>query len=69
MTDVPTVPPNKRVSDLTTEITLNLHEKFKDEKDFKKRDTEMIDYLVKKLALCKASFEYHEKVFNEIFKQ
>lgn len=66
MTDVPTVPPNKRVSDLTTEITLDLHEKFKNEKDFKKRDTEMIDYLIKKLAYHKALIEVTQKMINGI---
>jgi hypothetical protein len=64
MPNPPIKPPNK--DDLRTEITLNLHDKFKDEKDFKKKETLMIDYLINKLVEYKLHFKEYEKIMNEL---
>jgi len=61
MPDVPIKPPNKRVDSLTTELTLEVHRLFKDEKDLVKRNNEIITYLIKQLAVTKAILEVYEQ--------
>jgi hypothetical protein len=62
MPNTPIKPPNKRVDELTTEITLNLHESFDNE-------TQMIDYLVRELATKTVLNEEYEKIINEFKKE
>lgn len=50
MPDVPIKPPNKREAELITELTLNISEKFEDEKIILKRYQKMITYLTSELA-------------------
>jgi len=57
MPDPPIKPPNKRVSELTTELTLSVHEKFRHEKDMHNRANEIITYLIKEIAILKAQIE------------
>jgi len=57
MPDLPIKPPNKRVDELTTEITLDIFEKFKTESDLQKRNNEIITYLIKQIAILKANTE------------
>jgi len=57
MPDLPIKPPNKRVGGLTTEITLDIFEKFKTESDLQKRNNEIINYLIKQIAILKANIE------------
>lgn len=59
-------PPNKRVDDLITKITLEYWEKFKhlpskSKDDLHKRDSEMITALIKELAIEKAKNEILSK--------
>lgn len=61
MPNTPIKPPNKRVDELTTKITLSLHKDFKTE-------TEMIDFLVNELATKTALNEEYEKIINGIEK-
>jgi len=61
MPDTPIKPPNKRVEELTTEITFEVFEKFKHITNKRERDTRTIDYLGKELALAKAKLEVYER--------
>lgn len=60
MPNDPIKPPNKRVEELTTKITLETFEKFKHITNKRERDTKMIDYLGKELALAWAKLEIYE---------
>lgn len=60
MPDTPIMPPNKRVDELTTQITFDTFDKFKHIKRRGERDTAMIDYLGKELALAWAKLEMYE---------
>lgn len=57
MPDVPIKPPNKRVDELVTELTLSVSEKFEDEKILIKRYSHMITHLTKELAIALLKIE------------
>jgi hypothetical protein len=59
MPDVPIKPPNKRVDELVTDLTLSVSEMFEDEKILTRRYSKMITYLVRELA--KVKIELDEK--------
>lgn len=50
----------KRVEELTTQITFDTFDKFKHIMNRRERDTKMIDYLGKELALVLAKLEVYE---------
>ena len=60
MPDTPIKPLRERVNELTTEITGLIAEKFKHIINRRERDTKMIDYLGKELALAWAKLEIYE---------
>ena len=53
-------PLKERVNELTTQITSEIHEKFKHIINRRERDTKMIDYLGKELALARAKLEIYQ---------
>ncbi len=60
MPDPPIKPPNKRVDELTTKITIEISELFLDVTNVRERQTKIIDYLGKELALVRAKIEIYE---------
>lgn len=61
MPDVPIKPPNKRVDELVTELTLSVSEQFEDEKILVKRYSKMLTHLTKELAIALLKLEAYEK--------
>lgn len=61
MPDVPIKPPNKRVDELVTELTLSVSEKFEDEKILVKRYNKMLTHLTRELAIALLKLEAYEK--------
>lgn len=61
MPDTPIKPPNKRVDELTTETTIEISELFPDITNVRERQTKIIDYLGKELALARAKIEIYEQ--------
>lgn len=57
MPDVPIKPPNKRVDELVTELTLSVSEMFEDEKILVKRYSKMLTHLTKELAIALLKIE------------
>ena len=60
------IPPSKRVDELKSQITKDIWEKFNEmpsltASDREKRGIEMINYLVRELAISMAKIEYLEK--------
>ncbi len=68
MPDIPIKPPNKRIEELTTEITFEAFEKYKYIKNKQERDQWIIDYLGKKLAYSRALCEEYKKILDESSK-
>ena len=61
MPDVPIKPPNKRVDELVTELTLSVSEQFEDEKILVKRYSKMLTHLTKELAIALLKVEAYEE--------
>lgn len=61
MPDVPIKPPNKRVDELVTELTLSVSEMFEDEKILVKRYSKMLTHLTKELAIALLKLEAYEQ--------
>lgn len=61
MPDVPIKPPNKRVDELVTELTISVSEMFEDEKILVKRYSKMLTHLTKELAIALLKLETYEQ--------
>lgn len=61
MPDVPIKPPNKRVDELVTELTLSVSERFEDEKILTKRYSKMLTHLTRELAIALLKVEAYEQ--------
>lgn len=61
MPDDPTLPPNKRVDELVTELTLSVSEMFEDEKILVKRYSKMLTHLTRELAIALLKIEAYKK--------
>jgi len=61
MPDVPIKPPNKRLDELVTELTLSVSEKFEGEKTLVKRYAKMMTHLTRELAIALLKLEEFEK--------
>jgi hypothetical protein len=61
MPDVPIKPPNKKVDEKVTELTLKVSEMFEHEKNFVKRYSQIITYLTRQLAEIQIKLEENEK--------
>lgn len=65
MPDTPIKPPNKRVDELTTQITSKISKMFPDISNIKERQTKIINDLGKELAIAMALIEEYEKLRDE----
>lgn len=61
MPDDQELPPNKKVNELVTELTLSVSEKFEDEKILVKRYNKMLTHLTRELAIALLKLEAYEK--------
>jgi len=56
------LPPSKRVSEITTQLTLELHDGFTASESSEIRNNKVITFLIKQIAILKAEIELRDEI-------